>query len=83
MQLPMHRALKCRARTRSGQPCQAPAMSNGRCRMHGGMSPGAPKGNRNAVKHGRYTVDAIARRREIATLLRNMRTLVRATGQGD
>ena len=26
MQLPMHRALKCRARTGSGLPCQAPAM---------------------------------------------------------
>jgi hypothetical protein len=41
MQFPLHRALKCRAQTRSGQPCQAPAMPNGRCRMHGGMSPGS------------------------------------------
>ena len=24
-------------------------------RMHGGLSPGAPKANRNAFKHGRYT----------------------------
>lgn len=24
-----------------------------RCRMHGGTNPGAPKGNRNALKHGR------------------------------
>ncbi|MGO8839738.1 MAG: HGGxSTG domain-containing protein [Methyloceanibacter sp.] len=24
-------------------PCQSPAMPNGRCRMHGGKSPGAPK----------------------------------------
>jgi hypothetical protein len=23
-------------------------MPNGRCRMHGGLSPGAPKGNKNA-----------------------------------
>ena len=23
-----------------------------RCRMHGGTNPGAPKGNRNAYKHG-------------------------------
>jgi LytS/YehU family sensor histidine kinase len=30
LQFPLHRALKCRARTRSGQPCQAPAMPNGR-----------------------------------------------------
>jgi hypothetical protein len=39
-------------------------MANGRCRMHGGPSPGAPKGNRNAWKHGRFTAEAIARRRE-------------------
>src|ERR1700730_9140958 len=26
--------------------------------MHGGPSPGAPKGNKNALKHGRYTADA-------------------------
>ena len=23
-----------------------------RCRMHGGTNPGAPEGNRNALKHG-------------------------------
>ncbi len=74
MQLPMHLV----ARTRSGQPCQAPAMPNGRCRMHGGKSPGAPKGNKNALKHGRYTADAIAKRREIATLLRTMKALTAA-----
>ena len=37
----------------------------GRCRMHGGPSPGAPKGNRNAWKHGRFSPEAIARRREV------------------
>jgi hypothetical protein len=41
-----------------------------RCRMHGGLSPGAPKGNSNALKHGRYTAEALARRREIAGLMR-------------
>ncbi len=45
--------------------------------MHGGTSPGAPKGNKNALKHGRYTAAAIARRREIATLLRTMKELTR------
>jgi hypothetical protein len=49
------------------------AMPNGRCRMHGGTSPGAPKGNNNAFKHGRYTAAAIARRREISGLLRAMK----------
>lgn len=26
-----------------------------RCKFHGGLSPGAPKGNKNALKHGVYT----------------------------
>ncbi len=57
-------------------------MANGRCRMHGGTSPGAPIGNTNALKHGRYTAKAIADRRELATLLRTMRVLVKkATGK--
>ena len=30
-------------------PCRLPAMTNGRCRMHGGASPGAPIGNTKAV----------------------------------
>ena len=45
--------------------------------MHGGMSPGAPKGNKNAFKHGHYTAEAIASRREIAKLLRDARALVK------
>jgi hypothetical protein len=45
--------------------------------MHGGMSPGAPKGNTNALKHGHYTATAIARRREIARVLREARALVK------
>jgi hypothetical protein len=51
-------------------------MTNGRCRMHGGTSPGAPKGNRHAFKHGRNTAKAIADRREFAALLRDMKGLV-------
>jgi glucans biosynthesis protein len=43
---------RCGAKTRAGPPCRTAAMPNGRCRMHGGTSPGAPKGNRNAWKHG-------------------------------
>ena len=66
---------RCGARTRCGEACCAPAMPNGRCRMHGGRSPGAPKGNQHAFKHGRYGAEAIARRRYIGRLLRNMRVL--------
>jgi len=45
--------------------------------MHGGMSPGAPKGNKNAFKHGHYTAEAIATRCEIAKLLRDAKVLVK------
>jgi hypothetical protein len=47
--------------------------------MRGGLSPGAPRGNRNAFKHGRYTAEAIANRREVAALIRAMRALACAT----
>ena len=42
----------CGAKTRAGKPCQNAAMANGRCRMHGGKSTGAPKGNTNKVSAG-------------------------------
>jgi hypothetical protein len=45
--------------------------------MHGAGA-GAPKGNKNALKHGRNTAEAIANRREIAALLRAMKALARA-----
>lgn len=58
-------------------------MRNGRCRLHGGLSPGAPKGNRNAFKHGRYTAEAVASRRELAALIRAMRALAGANEEAD
>lgn len=51
-------------------------MTNGRCRMHGGKAPGAPKGNKHALQHGRYTAEAITERRQIAALLRGMQSLL-------
>jgi hypothetical protein len=75
MHLDMHQAKRCGARTRSGKSRLSPAMLNGRCRMHGGPSPGAPKGNRNAFKHGRFTGAAIERRQEITALIRVARAL--------
>jgi uncharacterized protein YjcR len=56
-------AKRCGANTRRGTKCNGMGMPNGRCRMHGGTSPGAPKGNRNAWKHGHYSAQAIALRR--------------------
>ncbi|WP_283842726.1 HGGxSTG domain-containing protein [Burkholderia pyrrocinia] len=56
---------KCGAKTRSGTPCQAPAVKGKtRCRQHGGSLPGAPATNQRAKKHGIYgthfTPDEIA-----------------------
>jgi hypothetical protein len=50
--------------------------------MHGGSSPGAPKGNKNAFKHGRYTAEAVASRREVAAFVRAMRALASASEEG-
>jgi uncharacterized protein YjcR len=75
MLLDMRQAPRCGAKTRAGTPCRSPAMPNGRCRMHGGPSPGAPKGNRNALKHGRYTKEAIANRRQLSGMLAMMKAL--------
>lgn len=51
-------------------------MANGRCRMHGGKAPGAPKGNSHALKHGRYTAETIDERRRVVALLRDMKGLI-------
>ena len=74
--LPMHLSPRCGAMTRKRTPCRSPAMPNGRCRMHGGASPGAPAGNTNARKHGRYDAAAMAQRRRVTALVRSMRQLV-------
>ncbi len=67
---------RCGAKTRKGTPCQAPAMKNGRCRMHGGKSTGPPKGSQNAFKHGYYTAKAKAEREMIWELLYESRLLL-------
>src|SRR3954463_2485229 len=72
----MNPAFRCGARTRSGRLCQSPPVrGKRRCRMHGGgTGSGAPIGNRNAFRHGRYTAEAIARRRQLSELIRATRT---------
>lgn len=70
----MHLAPRCLAKTRSGKPCQSPAVrGNKRCRMHGGKGSGAPKGNRNAYKHGARSRSAAG----AAAFLRAMAKLAR------
>ena len=68
---PMMTSRRCGAKTRAGGSCRAPAKhGKRRCRMHGGApGSGAPKGNRNARRHGLFTKDAIAERERIQDLL--------------
>ncbi len=75
------RSPRCGARTRSGDSCRNPAMANGRCRMHGGKSSGAPRGVGNGnFRHGGYTREAVAERRRIQRLLREARWLLHSIG---
>jgi hypothetical protein len=89
--LPMHQAKRCRATSkRSRKPCQTPAVRAWAvCRMHGAGG-GAPEGNMNALKHGRYTAKALAERRFLRELLRETKYLLgvarsacRHPGKGD
>jgi hypothetical protein len=45
--------------------------------MHGGApGSGAPRRNKNALKHGLYTREALAERRKINSLMRQSRKLI-------
>jgi hypothetical protein len=76
---PMLASQRCGARTRSGKPCQSPAVGGKkRCRMHGGAAgSGPPRGNQNALRHGLYTRKAIEERRQVQALLRQSRIVLK------
>ena len=81
----------CGARTRSGTPCdRAPEPGRRRCRNHGGApSTGAPRGNTNARRHGRYSaktreIQALGRlQNRIADLARAQLAILKALACGD
>ena len=79
--LPMQQALRCHAKSkRSGLRCQAPAARGSRvCRMHGAGG-GAASGNRNALKHGDFTAEGLALKRQISALARMALETMAATG---
>ena len=62
-------AARCGAKTRREPPAKV-LRCPGRCRMHGGKSPGAPKGNRNPWKHGHYSAESVKLRRYVQVLAR-------------
>ncbi len=75
---PMLASPRCGARTRRGTACRAPAVAGKRrCRMHGGAKgSGAPKGNKNAQKHGTYTREALEQRAQLRGLIRDSKELI-------
>jgi hypothetical protein len=77
---PMRASPRCGARIRSGGSCRSPAVhGKKRCRMHGGApGSGAPRANQNARRHGMFTRDTIAERKQIQALLGEARKLLQA-----
>jgi len=74
-------APRCGARTRAGECCRQPAMKNGRCRMHGGLSTG-PRTSAGRARcaaarriHGFYSAEMVALRRAGAAHCRRMDAL--------
>ena len=78
-------APRCGARTRCGGSCRQPAMHNGRCRMHGGLSTGprTPEGRarcaRARLTHGGNSAATRALRVEARAWTRRIRGLVALT----
>jgi hypothetical protein len=69
-------APRCGARNRAGEPCQCPAMrGRKRCRLHGGLSPGAPRGPQNGnYRSGEWTIEAAQERKWLRELVKSHAT---------
>jgi hypothetical protein len=76
---PMLASPRCGAKIRPGGSCRSPAVrGKRRCRMHGGApGSGAPRGNQNARRHGLFTRDAIAERKQVRALVGEARKLLK------
>jgi hypothetical protein len=75
-------APRCGAKKRKkGTPCGSPAMANGRCRLHGGLSTGpkTKEGIENIRKahwkHGQRSAEAVKRRKQGVELRREIMSL--------
>lgn len=77
---PMIRECGARARTNNYQPCRCIAMANGRCRLHGGLTPKHNPGPKTKEgkqrqkmanwKHGMRSKAAIEKNRKICEYIR-------------
>lgn len=77
-------APRCGAKRRDGGSCRQPAMANGRCKLHGGKSTGPRTAaglacsRRSAWRHGYYSVEAQAQRREASAVRADTQALIQA-----
>ena len=82
-------APRCGAKTRAGCACQAPAMANGKCRMHGGASSGArTEAGRTKIRaartvHGGYGAEARALWRRQSVFLKETREALALLKRGE
>jgi hypothetical protein len=76
---------RCGARNRRGTACGSPAMRNGHCRIHGGLSTGPKTAEgverirRTVTKHGLYSASAIAERELFRDVFKDCREVVLAS----
>jgi glucans biosynthesis protein len=70
-------APRCGAKTPTGDVCERrPIRGRTRCRLHGGLSPGAPRGERNGnFKTGKWTIEALEEQKWLRSLLRSFARL--------
>jgi len=65
---------RCNAKTRKNTKCQAPSMNNGRCRLHGGKSTGAPRNEAHGnYKHGKYSIEYLSHKKYIRELVKQLK----------
>src|SRR5215204_2723933 len=64
--------VSCGAKTKAGTRCQsAPIEGRTRCRLHGGLIPGAPRGAQNGnYRNGEWTAEATEERKWLRSLVR-------------
>jgi hypothetical protein len=69
----LNRTPRCGAKTRTGGLCRRSSIrGRRRCRLHGGMSPGAPRGAKNGnFKSGDWTAENIEERKWLRSLVRS------------
>lgn len=79
----MIRECGAQARTNNHQPCRRIAMANGRCRLHGGLTPKHNPGPRTqegkqrqkmaSWRHGRRSKEAIEEGRQLREFIKECR----------